>query len=57
MFQYNGRNEIPGPDDGIVPVWSVEEPEEFALLGRTDNCYTHMFTDDEFDKAIRVLLG
>jgi pimeloyl-ACP methyl ester carboxylesterase len=56
-FQYNGRNEIAGPDDGIVPVWSVEEPGEFASLGRTDNCHTNMFTDDEFDKAIRVLLN
>jgi pimeloyl-ACP methyl ester carboxylesterase len=56
-FQYNGRNEIAGPDDGIVPVWSVEEPGEFASLRRTDNCHTNMFTDDEFDKAIRVLLN
>ena len=56
-FQYSGRSEIVGPDDGIVPVWSVEEPGEFASLGRTDNCHTNMFTDDEFDKAIRVLLN
>ncbi|HKG88688.1 MAG TPA: hypothetical protein VKA95_10205, partial [Nitrososphaeraceae archaeon] len=28
-FQYNGRYEIKGPDDGIVPVKSVEEPGEY----------------------------
>jgi pimeloyl-ACP methyl ester carboxylesterase len=55
-FQYNGRNEITGPDDGIVPVESVEEPGEFASLGRTDNCHTNMFTDEEFDKALAILL-
>jgi pimeloyl-ACP methyl ester carboxylesterase len=56
-FQYNGRNEITGPDDGIVPVKSVEEPGEFRSLGRTNNCHTNMFTDEEYSKAIRVLLG
>jgi hypothetical protein len=56
-FQYNGRIQIAGPDDGIVPVWSVEEPGEFVSLGQTDNCHTNMFTDDEFDKATRVLLN
>lgn len=56
-FQYNGRNEIAGPDDGIVPVSSVEEAEEYQSLGRTDNCHTNMFTDEEFDKVMEVLLN
>ena len=55
-FQYNGRNEITVPDDGIVPVNSVEEPREFVSLGRTDNCHTNMFTEEEFDKALAVLM-
>ena len=55
-FQYNGRIEITGPDDGIVPVNSVEEPGEFASLGRTNNCHTNMFTEQEFDKALAILL-
>ena len=54
-FQYNGRNEIIGPDDGIVPVESVEEEGEYQSLGRTDNCHTNMFTNEEFDRAIGVL--
>ena len=56
-FQYNGRIEITGPDDGIVPVNNVEEPGEFRSLGRTNNCHTNMFTDEEYSKATRVLLG
>jgi pimeloyl-ACP methyl ester carboxylesterase len=56
-FQYNGRIEITGPDDGIVPVRSVEEPGEFNPLGRTNNCHTNMFTDEEYDKAIGVFLN
>jgi pimeloyl-ACP methyl ester carboxylesterase len=55
-FQQNGRYEITGPDDGIVPVRSVEEAGEFNSLGRTNNCHTNMFTDEEYDKAIGVLL-
>lgn len=55
-FQHIGRSQIIGPDDGIVPVWSVEEPGEFDSLGRTDNCHTNMFTDEEFQKVIEVLL-
>jgi pimeloyl-ACP methyl ester carboxylesterase len=55
-FQYNGRIEIIGPDDGIVPVKSVEEPREFRSLGQTDNCHTNMFTVEEYDKVIGVLL-
>lgn len=56
-FQYYGRIEIIGPDDGIVPVRSVEEPGEFNSLGRTNNCHTNMFTDEEYDKALGVLLN
>jgi pimeloyl-ACP methyl ester carboxylesterase len=56
-FQYYGRIEIIGPDDGIVPVRSVEEPGEFNSLARTNNCHTNMFTDEEYDKALGILLG
>jgi triacylglycerol lipase len=55
-FQYYGRDEIIGPDDGIVPVKSVEEPGEFKSLGKTNNCHTNMFTDEEYNRAIGVLL-
>jgi hypothetical protein len=56
-FQYNGRNEIPELNDGIVPVESVEEQGEYQSLGRTDNCHTNMFTIEEYEKAIRILMN
>lgn len=59
-FQYNGREElglgVGRPSDGFVPVESVEEPGQFESLGRTDNCHTNMFTPEEYNKALRVLL-
>jgi hypothetical protein len=57
-FQYAGRQEfgLARPSDGLVPVDSVEEPGQFDSLGRTDNCHTNMFTSEEYNKALRVLL-
>ena len=56
-FQYHGRNEIIGPDDGIVPLESIEDEAEYQSLGRTDNCHTNMFTNEEFARVIGVLLN
>ncbi|MGI8831638.1 MAG: hypothetical protein ACR2IS_03265, partial [Nitrososphaeraceae archaeon] len=59
-FQYNGREElglgVGRPSDGFVPVDSVEEPGQFESLGRTDNCHTNMFTPEEYNKVLGVLL-
>lgn len=55
-FQHHGRSELAVPSDGIVPVRSVEEPGEFRSLGRTDNCHANQFTDEEYNKTLRVLL-
>ena len=46
--------EIKGPDDGLVPLKSVESGE-FNSLGHTDNCHTNLFSDEEFEKAMTVL--
>ena len=57
-FQYLGRQELGlgRPSDGLVPIDSVEEPGQFNSLGRTDNCHTNMFTNEEYNKVLRVLL-
>jgi pimeloyl-ACP methyl ester carboxylesterase len=54
-YQLFGRNEIEGPDDGIVPVSSVN-PGDFRSLGQTDNCHTNLFGYEEYVKAQEVLL-
>ena len=43
-----------GPDDGLVPLKSVESGG-FNSLGHTDNCHTNLFTDEELEKAMTIL--
>jgi hypothetical protein len=46
-----------GPDDGFVPLRSaIQEASFFKSLGHTDNCHTNLFTDEELDKALPILL-
>jgi pimeloyl-ACP methyl ester carboxylesterase len=53
-LEYTGRFEIIGSDDGIVPIASVES-EGFIPLGRTDNCHTNLFGEEEYDMAREIL--
>lgn len=53
-YQFDGSIEIDGPDDGIVPLESIESGE-FNSIGHTDNCHTNLFSDEEFDKAMTIL--
>jgi uncharacterized alpha/beta hydrolase family protein len=54
LYQREGNREIDGPDDGIVPLESVESAE-FNSLGYTDNCHTNLFSPQEFNKAMSIL--
>jgi pimeloyl-ACP methyl ester carboxylesterase len=54
-YELSGRNEIQGPDDGIVPILSVN-PGDFMSLGETDNCHINLFGYEEYEKAQEVLL-
>jgi len=53
-YQVEGSIEINGPDDGVVPVESVESGE-FNSLDRTDNCHTNLFGNEEFNIAMSIL--
>jgi pimeloyl-ACP methyl ester carboxylesterase len=53
-YQLEGSGEINGPDDGIVPLESVESGG-FNSLGHTDNCHTNLFSNEEFNKAMTIL--
>ena len=53
-YQRDGNREIDGPDDGIVPLESVESGE-FHSLGHTDNCHTNLFSPQEFSMAMSIL--
>ncbi len=53
-YQLEGSIEIDGPDDGVVPLESVESGE-FNSLDRTDNCHSNLFGDEEFNIAMFIL--
>jgi hypothetical protein len=48
---------IGGPDDGLVPLGSADPGGPFfKSLGHTNNCHTNMFTNEELDNALPILL-
>jgi uncharacterized alpha/beta hydrolase family protein len=53
-YQREGNIAIEGPDDGIVPLESVESGD-FNSLGHTDNCHTNLFGPQEFNMAMSIL--
>lgn len=54
----NGGNfYIPGPDDGIVPVSSVESKSFFKSLGRTSNAHIDLLGPEEYAMVRDTLIG
>ncbi len=56
-FQQFGSSKLQGPDDGIVPLSSVESVESSIKLGTTDNCHTDLLGPEEYELAREVLLA
>ena len=54
-FQRMGSSALPGPDDGIVPLSSVQSGR-FKSLGSTNNCHTDFLSGEEYQIARGVLL-
>jgi pimeloyl-ACP methyl ester carboxylesterase len=54
-FQRWGSFVLPGSDDGIVPLSSVQS-EHFSSLGSTNNCHTDLLGEEEYPRARGVLL-
>jgi uncharacterized alpha/beta hydrolase family protein len=52
-----GEPTIPGHDDGLVPVSSVESEGYFQSLGRTEHNHLEMLGEEEYKLARDVLLG
>jgi pimeloyl-ACP methyl ester carboxylesterase len=54
----NGGNiYIPGSDDGIVPVWSVNSKNYFNNIGWTYDRHSYLQTENEFYIACPILLN
>ena len=52
-----GNPSIPGLDDGLVAVSSVESEEYFHSLGRTKHQHLDLLGEEEYNLARNVLLG
>lgn len=56
-FGNGGNFYIPGPDDGIVPVSSVESKSYFESLGRTLDSHINLLGPEEYAMARDTLIG
>jgi uncharacterized alpha/beta hydrolase family protein len=52
-----GYSQLPKPNDGFVPLSSVESQGYFHNLGHTSNCHTNLLSDKEYQLAKPILLG
>jgi len=50
-------NNLPKPNDGLIPVSSVESQGYFHNLGHTNSCHTNVLSDYEYGLARDILLG
>jgi uncharacterized alpha/beta hydrolase family protein len=53
----HGNPMIPGNDDGLVPVESVESQEYFQSLGRTEHGHAELLSEEEYQMSKDILLG
>jgi pimeloyl-ACP methyl ester carboxylesterase len=52
-----GNPLIPGKDDGLVPVKSVESEKYFKSLGRTGHAHADLLSEDEYNMSKGTLAG
>jgi pimeloyl-ACP methyl ester carboxylesterase len=52
-----GNLMIPGIDDGLVPVESVESQQYFQSLGRTEHGHAELLSEKEYQMSKDILIG
>jgi uncharacterized alpha/beta hydrolase family protein len=52
-----GYSQLPKPNDGLVPLSSVESQGYFHNLGHTSNCHSNLLSDKEYQLAKPILVG
>jgi uncharacterized alpha/beta hydrolase family protein len=52
-----GNPAIPGNDDGLVPVESVESEGYFQSLGRTEHGHAELLSEQEYNMSKDILVG
>jgi len=56
-FEQSGFSNLPKPNDGIVPLSSVESQDYFINLGHSNNCHSNLLSEYEYELAKDLILG
>jgi uncharacterized alpha/beta hydrolase family protein len=56
-MEQSGSSTLPKPNDGMVPVSSVESQDYFINLGHSKSCHTNLMSDYEYGLAKDVIGG
>src|SRR5829696_2222973 len=56
-FEQSGFSDLPKPNDGMVPLSSVESQDYFINLGHSKSCHTNLMSDYEYGLAKDLILG
>jgi pimeloyl-ACP methyl ester carboxylesterase len=57
FFQQAGYGKLPKPNDGMVPLSSVESLNYSSSLGHSKSCHTNLLSEYEYGLAKGILLG
>ena len=55
-MEQSGSSTLPKPNDGVVPLSSVESQEYFINLGHSKSCHTNLMSDYEYGLAKEVIV-
>jgi pimeloyl-ACP methyl ester carboxylesterase len=55
--QQSGSSSLPKPNDGLVPLASVESLDYSKSLGHSKSCHTNLLSEYEYGLAKNVLMG
>ena len=56
-MEQSGSSDLPKPNDGMVPLSSVESQDYFINLGHSKSCHTNLISDYEYGLAKDIILG
>ena len=56
-FEQTGFSKLPKPNDGMVPLSSVESQDYFINLGHSKSCHSNLMSEYEYGLAKDVILG
>jgi uncharacterized alpha/beta hydrolase family protein len=55
-MEQSGSSTLPKPNDGVVPLSSVESQESFINLGHSKSCHTNLMSDYEYGLTKEVIV-